>query len=325
MRASHTSVLLLILCLLTGCGERRNVSFPNEDISLSRAPHPTDPDPGVPVINMTTDGGKSWQVKQVPFYTETAAVICPSISTCYLTSDTGIYASSDGGITWVAQEPSGFHARHSISCVTTTTCAVANGSGLTATTDGGATWHEHRYDLMVDFDATAISCPSSKTCVVVGWNSQPASTQGRRFETVLATRDGGYTWQVQSIGSRSGLSGVSCPTEESCFAVGYDVTEKHTSPGRSGTIVATTDGGATWTKQSSNQTSDLWDISCPNTTTCFAIGNVVLKTSDSGTTWQELHFPERNIYPYAISCPAVSTCFIAGSHNILTTTDGSQT
>jgi len=51
--------------------------------------------------------------------------------------------------------------------------------------------------------------------------------------------------------------------------------------------VHTTDGGATWTSQSSETTSNLWGLSFVNATTGIAVGDgrTILSTDDGGDTW----------------------------------------
>src|SRR4051794_15203788 len=68
-------------------------------------------------------------------------------------------------------------------------------------------------------------------------------------------------WSVQNPTSAN-LAAVSCPATGTCFAAGA-----------LGTIVTTSDGGASWTAQASGTSNNLNGISCASATTCFAVGN----------------------------------------------------
>ncbi len=122
-------------------------------------------------------------------------------------------------------------------------------------------------------------------------------------------------WSSQTSGITTGLNGVSCPTNSTCFAVGDG-----------GVIRATTDGGTNWTPQTSNTTQNLFDVSCPTATNCFAVGNggVIRATTNGGTTpWISQNSGVSNILR-EISCSG-NTCMAVGGTNtavVLLTTNG---
>jgi hypothetical protein len=60
-----------------------------------------------------------------------------------------------------------------------------------------------------------------------------------------------------------------------------------TAVGYNGTILRTTDGGATWASQVSGTTNDLWGVSLPKADTGTAVGydGIILRTTDGGSTW----------------------------------------
>ena len=57
--------------------------------------------------------------------------------------------------------------------------------------------------------------------------------------------------------------------------------------GDSGTILRTTNGGASWTRQSSSTTNDLYGISFTdaNTGTAVGYGGTILRTTNGGASW----------------------------------------
>jgi hypothetical protein len=88
-------------------------------------------------------------------------------------------------------------------------------------------------------------------------------------------------------------------------------------------IIATTDGGATWSSQSSGVGDDLLGISCPTTSTCWAVGSNgrMLATGDGGATWSSRASGGSELR--GITCPTTSTCRVVGFNGrILATSDG---
>ena len=120
-----------------------------------------------------------------------------------------------------------------------------------------------------------------------------------------------WTWQ-NPLPQGNGLNSISCPTTAVCFVVG-DV----------GTILATTNGGSTWTGEASPTTRTLRGISCPNTTTCYAVGDggIILKTGDGATWFQQPSGTAANLN--GISCPSSSECMTVGAGGTLLITTNS--
>lgn len=122
------------------------------------------------------------------------------------------------------------------------------------------------------------------------------------------------------------LDSISCPSTNVCFAVG--------SYGAEGSVVTTTNGGATWTYQTlPSPVSYLSGISCPSTSDCFAVGagvfgagvvaGVVVATTDGGRTWFFQGLPDAPTgVPVSIACYSTSICYLAGTHFVDGTTDG---
>jgi photosystem II stability/assembly factor-like uncharacterized protein len=104
---------------------------------------------------------------------------------------------------------------------------VAVGDGILATTNGGATWLVRRpMPDMPDMPFTAVSCPSTKDCLVV---------PGLATRFVFSTSNGGSTWTKRSLPIEgSWLGGISCPSTKDCVLVGPDG------------LLVTTNGGSTW-------------------------------------------------------------------------------
>lgn len=126
------------------------------------------------------------------------------------------------------------------------------------------------------------------------------------------------TWSSQTSGITTGLNGVSCPTNSTCFAVGDG-----------GVIRATTNGGTIWTPQTSNTTQNLFDISCPTATNCFAVGDagVIKVTTNGGTTWNNQTSGASPNILTGISCFGNTCMAVSGINNgvaVLTTNSGTS-
>jgi photosystem II stability/assembly factor-like uncharacterized protein len=88
-----------------------------------------------------------------------------------------------------------------------------------------------------------ISCASANHCAVAGFGAG-------EFSALLTTSDGGQTWTSRTVPSWAlGLDGVSCPSATACIAVGSTVVSFAGSP----VVVASNDGGATWTRPHEGQ------------------------------------------------------------------------
>src|ERR1700686_2238152 len=102
-----------------------------------------------------------------------------------------------------------------------------------------------------------IACPSLSTCLLVG-----TSTTGKGI--ILATHDGGASWLSSAVGvSSGGLNAISCADTDHCVAVGA-----------SGSVLATADGGSTWsvpTTLPSVASDVLTSISFPDDQHCWGV------------------------------------------------------
>jgi photosystem II stability/assembly factor-like uncharacterized protein len=99
-----------------------------------------------------------------------------------------------------------------------------------------------------------------------------------------------------------------------------------TAVGDNGTILRTTDGGATWTRQTSGTTGILFGVSCVDANTCTVVGGmplgaIILRTTDGGCTWTLQTFGAQGLR--GVSCVDANTCTAVGDFGtILRTTTG---
>ena len=116
----------------------------------------------------------------------------------------------------------------------------------------------------------------------------------------VSTGDGGWVWQNQ-LPQGNGGNGVCFGDAKHGWATGYW-----------GTILATTNGGATWTSQHSGTTSTLVGITFIDAKRGWAVGydGALVKTSNGGATWTAKHFGGAQKGNYRL----FSVSFVDGRH-----------
>ena len=150
--------------------------------------------------------------------------------------------------------------------------AVGNGGVIMHSTDGGASWAAQTSpatDPLADVTFT----DAEHGCAVggMGWDSYSMYDESPLGGPVIAfTSDGGTTWQAAPAPGKRPLTGVSFVGQDG-WAVG-----KH------GTILHSSDGGATWVRQRSGVLRDLGAVTFTDAQHGFAAGSqgVFVKTVD---------------------------------------------
>ncbi len=224
-----------------------------------------------------------------------------------------VVKSTDGGQTW-AGLPSGTVSDLSVvEELDPNTVIVGGGCALRESTNGGQTFQAvpiNPSDSVCGSDLAAISFQSATTGYVELQSGQ-----------ILYTTNGGASVQAKTNvpmigGQATGLAFISPTT-------GLATTS-------SGTIERTTDGGNSWT-QVSTGFSTLRAITFVNAQTAFAVGdNTLLQSSDGGTTWtkQPLSVTGGGFFALTgISCGSPTQCLItiSNSNQLILTNDGGQT
>jgi hypothetical protein len=141
---------------------------------------------------------------------------------------------------------------------------------------------------------TAVSCPSTKSCIAVG-----SFTDGSGNQTPFAEHWNGTTWSIKTTPVPSGahiphLNGVSCTSSTACQAVGSDDT---------GTW-AEQWNGTSWTVKSTpipsgGRNGVLAGVSCTAANACTAVGDFVNASSTvvplaerwNGSNWSAQNVP----------------------------------
>lgn len=173
------------------------------------------------------------------------------------------------------------------------------GAVILATSDGGATWTAQ--------DASAAGSVAKLSSVSFvnasdGWAVGEGKTDpADYYAVILVTTNGGTTWVTQNFGA-AGSSFWPSSVDFVDASHGWAVGE---SPGSSGNpmepvILATTDGGATWTAQDASSAGSNWglnSVSFVSSNDGWAVsgsvdskgkyaGALILATTDAGGTWK---------------------------------------
>ena len=136
-------------------------------------------------------------------------------------------------------------------------------------------------------------------------------------------------WALSANPNRSGsnftdLTGVACPSPNSCFAVGYDTTAARTKSlvkhwnGSSWAIMRSLDP-----KRSAS--TNLTAVSCPSVKSCFAVGSYTIAHNPrtlaehwNGKSWAIMSTINPNhsasTVLNGVSCPSPKSCFAVGTY-----------
>jgi photosystem II stability/assembly factor-like uncharacterized protein len=159
-----------------------------------------------------------------------------------------------------------------------------------------------------------VTCPSSTLCLTSGVTANP---DGPYSGAILASIDGGTTWQVAQLPTGTlGIGSVVCPSATQCIAAGA-------------ALLVSNDGGLTWTDSSvSGGTQALRSIVCLRATTCIAVGAnpqgatatnasaVAIMTTNGGESWTQATLPAGSAFLDQIDCVSATQCVAAGPGTI---------
>jgi hypothetical protein len=159
-----------------------------------------------------------------------------------------------------------------------------------------------------------IECPTTKSCFAVGTVSNGSGSKA------LAEHYNGSGWGILGAATPGGstsasLTGISCPSPKSCFAVGTF------SAGSGAKTLAEHWNGSTWSAEGSvnpSSSASLNSVACPNTKSCFAVGSSTVKDMVehwNGSNWGQMGMPSPPVVARtnAVACPSARICFAVGA------------
>jgi photosystem II stability/assembly factor-like uncharacterized protein len=212
----------------------------------------------------TTDGGVTWVQQSTGATYEFNGVHLTDTRRGWAVGAYGaIFNTTDGGTTWSAQSSLATRATLYGGCFVDENSAFvvgANGAML-RTTDRGSTWSPPGGSFgPIEFHSIAFA--NADSGIAVG-----------NMRASFRTTNRGATWEWQS--SVLGFANEVCfPSAHVGFMVG-------------GGIAKTTDGGASWLKQTAG--AELAAVCFTDTNTGTAVGStVMLRTTDGGVNWTDV-------------------------------------
>jgi photosystem II stability/assembly factor-like uncharacterized protein len=165
-----------------------------------------------------------------------------------------------------------------------------------------------------------IACPSVTDCYA-----------GGNKGTLLATHDGGATWQSQSWPSpyrksATTIVSIACPSTDACFALTQTGCDEL---GARVPLPHTADGGNHWATASIPGCGS--SLTCPEVTTCFTIiaptgpgAPAFVRTTTSGASWHVQARIDGNSLLGSLTCPTLSDCYLTYQNAIGRSTDGGK-
>ncbi len=325
----------------TGAGYQSGASLECPSSSTCYATVDPTGSPGPFEIEVSHDGGATWQQSALPAGVGSNGPIdCVSATNCEtigvaVTGKTASYSllmTNDGGATWT-EIPFGPElppdvSPTDVSCTTATSCFAsfisldANGTGVVmATSNGGRTWTSSS-TLPPGFQPLAVECFTGGHCIVTGDRDD---TSGM----ALYSTDGGTSWVPATVPARIGLLGLdslSCESGSECLAL----TTASATGASPNVVAATTDGGVTWTLTSDGglpSGAQPYTLSCALGGPCWIGGwlvtsptpqlvggpqpSLLAMSTDGGQTWQasQLASSLSQGAVTSVSCPDATSCY----------------
>jgi len=280
------------------------------------------------VVARTTDGGGNWEeidvdvtgvINDISFLDENEGwLVGDDVSR----SSGAIKVTYDGGDTWNFRSYGlGGVDLNGIHFVSATEGWLVGKAGRIAhTTDAGVTWIHQDANLSRSLQDLYFIDEDKGWAVGFAFNGDLDTTA-----TILETTDGGTNWTAVDSLSGYRLNKVAFADVSNGWAVGNNGLILHSSDwhtqqvsgvsvelfgldvisssvvfacGQAGTILKTTDGGATWNQLASDSITNqtLMDIDMVTSSIGYACGNLgtVIKTTNGGTSWELLELPSHS-------------------------------
>ena len=257
----------------------------------------------------TTDAGLTWSTQELA--AGAVDVSCPSVNRCVLAgwAPSAAQFSTDGGTTWsTGTVPSDVELMNSVSCPSPTVCfaAASNNAGTTdvlSSSDEGSTWSTVA-TLGAVGTSQVIGCPTTTSCVLAGNTSNGTSV-------IEVTTDGGTSWTTASLPVSppyyGGFHRITCTAPTTCFAFNSGATLEANGSLTSWQPLSLPSGFNSSSGIACTSTNDCFLLAAGSS------GSAILATTDGGSTWTNDPIPAGIGSLDDIACPSPSACYAVGS------------
>lgn len=249
---------------------------------------------------------------------------------CFLNAQEGwvigdrgrIFYTTDGGKTLERLDAGTTRAFLSIACFPDKSLVLTGKSGIIyRSPNGGRTFEAQPSGV-------------ERNLVSVAFGDQRIGLAVGDAGTILRTQDGGSTWQKIPVPDDIPLPEEVADVVERSDILFYDVTfptpDRAWIVGEFGVILASTDGGLTWTAQKNPVQSTLFGVAFADGDNGWAVGMsaVMLRTRDGGATWARVDIPKRpgfSLSLYTVAVRGHNAWAIGDSGFLLASSDGGET
>ena len=271
----------------------------------------------------STDGGQTWTFETLGTAVSIDTVVAApgSPSTLYANSEQGVFQSLDGGATWTKAANNGLvlpAVDITVDAGSPYTLYACNGNGIFVSTDAGNSWTLSNSGITALQDETAALCYAirahpAKPGAVFDMASDPPD--------LYRSTDSGATWTALTTGQVPGSVNTLAfnPTSPNNLIAGEI----------SGGLLASTDGGNTWSPIGSQavQNNHALVMDPTNPSTLYLANQTgVQKSSDGGNTWSVI-LPDPTLsVPYtAVLAIDTQRLYVFESRGLFISADGGQT
>jgi hypothetical protein len=219
-----------------------------------------------------------------------------------------------------------------VSCPTKTKCVAvgAYSGGLLAETWNGKAWTPTALPTDKGFNhegLAGVSCPTTTRCVAIGYDLYEYVADRPRDSSTNALAEiwNGSKWTIVRLNSvLANLSSVSCPSANSCLAVGTWLGESAYA------TAAVSWNGETWKVLPQTSGAAFTGVSCSSAAHCVVVGDTVdpqipsasmagLADLWNGRKWSALRLPwpkGSDSYLTGVSCTRAGNCATAGGEDL---------
>ncbi len=221
---------------------------------------------------ITTDGGNSWNVKELPPYDpqDENMLFCLSFINAangWVAGTTGhIYETSNGGNTWeerrVAEKLEVGDIKQIVFIASGNGWGVTSSGKVIHTTDGGLNWEAIETPQKLPLNAIVLNGPSPFLALGdIGYG--------------ITSADNGKTWTAMSKGLWTPMSSIAFATREKGWMVGED-----------GMVYFSDDGGLSWSRKDLNTHDNLLKVFFVSASEGWILGEAAFyHTTNGGDTW----------------------------------------